>query len=70
MTDETLKDRGKLLRYFEVLKSMELEAFAMYKKALPGLPGGVDSDILSGIMRDEQRHADIVQKIIDLLQTA
>lgn len=63
------EDRRKLVRYFEVLKSMELEAYTMYEKALPGLPSGVDSDILSGIMRDEQRHAGIAQKIIDLLQT-
>lgn len=67
MTEETIKDRSKLIRYFVVLKSMEVEAYAMYQKALPGLVDGADHDVLAGIMHDELRHADMVQQIIDLL---
>lgn len=48
---------------------MELDAYAMYQKALPSISQSTDRDILSSIIKDEQRHADIAQQIIDLLKS-
>lgn len=63
------EDLQKLIRRFSVLKGMELEAYATYAKALPNIPNNEDSELLALMMRDEQRHAEIAQEIIDLLQS-
>ena len=57
-----------VLRNFVELKSLEREAYNLYKKILPAITDPADQKKLEIIMADELRHENMVQGIIDLIQ--
>lgn len=64
------ESKEKLIREFEELKSLELEAAHLYKNLLPLITDSTDAAVLTGIVKDEHRHADIAQEIIDIIKSA
>jgi rubrerythrin len=63
------KDREKLLRYFQQMKGLEESARDYYLKVSrdPLLKDQETKDTFETISREEQGHADIMAKIISLI---
>lgn len=59
-----------LLNSFMELKNMETRAAKLYESILPDVTDPKDQEILKGIIKDEYRHEQIAQEIIDLLKDA
>ncbi|MFA5106989.1 MAG: hypothetical protein WC497_01530 [Patescibacteria group bacterium] len=60
--------RTTLIREFAELKEMELNAGGLYQSILPSISDPADLKILEGIIADENRHAAMVQGIINILE--
>ncbi len=69
-TDSQPKDH--ILREFETMKSFELSAHDLYNRiaASPKVEPQKIKTAFASMAADEQRHADLVQEIIDLLRHA
>jgi rubrerythrin len=69
-TDSQPKDH--ILREFETMKSFELSARDLYTRiaASPKVEVQKVKTAFASMAADEQRHADLVQEIIDLLHHA
>ena len=65
MEDQSHKS---IIDVFEELKSMELEANRLYQVCMESITDNEDIDILRGIMQDEEKHAKMAQKIIDIIE--
>ncbi|MFA6198168.1 MAG: ferritin-like domain-containing protein [Patescibacteria group bacterium] len=59
----------KLYRDFNELKGMERQAYTLYRGLVPLISDPVDRKYVEGIMADELRHEQMVQEILDLLET-
>ena len=61
-------DKEKIISEFKMMKEMELSARDLYAK-IAGLPD-VEQQVkitFATMAKDEQRHADLVQKIINIV---
>ena len=65
-------NKKKLLSDFEMMKDFELSARDLYVKiaSSPDVGEQQIKDTFANIAQDEQRHADIVQKIINIITNA
>lgn len=66
------QDKDKIIGEFETMKSFEASARDLYMR-ISSDPGVEDERIKNTfriIAKDEQRHADIVQKIINIVSNA
>ena len=63
------RNKKKLIGEFEMMKDFELTAKDLYVKiaASPDVEQQQIKDTFAKIAEDEQRHADIVQKIINII---
>jgi rubrerythrin len=63
------RNKKKLIGEFEMMKDFELTAKDLYIKIVssPDVEQQQIKDIFAKIAEDEQRHADIVQKIINII---
>jgi rubrerythrin len=63
------RNKKKLIGEFEMMKDFELTAKDLYIKiaSSPDVEQQQIKDIFAKIAEDEQRHADIVQKIINIV---
>jgi rubrerythrin len=59
----------KILDDSQEIKIMEIEAQFIYKELLPSITDERDREMLQGIIKDEERHEQIAQQMIDLLKT-
>jgi rubrerythrin len=65
-------DRSKIVSEFEMMKSFELSAHNLYTQIArdPRIRAPRLKDAFLRLAKDEQRHAEIVQEIIDLIEQA
>ncbi len=66
------QDKDKIISEFEMMKSFEASARDLYVK-ISSDPGVVNQRIkntFAKIAEDEQRHAELVQKIIDIVNVS
>jgi rubrerythrin len=63
------QNKKKLIGEFEMMRDFELTAKNLYVKiaASPDVEQQQIKDIFAKVAEDEQRHADIVQKIINII---
>lgn len=63
------QNKKKIIREFQMMKGFELSAKDLYIKIAtsPDVREQQIKDTFATIAEDEQRHADIVQKIIDIV---
>lgn len=68
MTRIRNRNKEKIISEFEMMKDFELTVKALYIKIVssPDVKDRKIKDIFTKIADDEQRHADIVQKIINI----
>jgi len=66
------QDKDKIISEFETMKSFETSARDLYIKISsdPGVEDRHIKNVFAKIAEDEQRHADLVQKIIDIVNTS
>ena len=66
------QDRDKIISEFETMKSFEASTRDLYIKISsdPGVEDRHIKDVFGKIAEDEQRHIELVQKIIDLVHDA
>ncbi|MHC4543575.1 MAG: ferritin family protein [Planctomycetota bacterium] len=66
------QDKDKIISEFETMKSFEESTRDLYLKISsdPNVEDQHIKDIFGKIAEDEQRHADIVQKIINIVNNA
>ncbi|MFZ0034555.1 MAG: ferritin family protein [Sedimentisphaerales bacterium] len=66
------RNKEKIISEFEMMKDLELGAKSLYIKiaASPDVKEQRIKDIFAKIAEEEQRHADIVQKIINIATSA
>jgi rubrerythrin len=66
------RNKKKIIGEFEMMKDFELSAKDLYIKiaASPDVKQQQIKDTFTKIAEDEQRHAEIVQKIIDIVTNA
>lgn len=64
--------KQEVIRDFELMKSFELSARDLYAKIAsdPRVKEQAVKDVFNKISQDEQRHAGIVQEIMDLVNRA
>jgi hypothetical protein len=72
MTGIKNQNKEKIISEFEMMKDFELTVKALYIKIVgsPDVKEQRIKDIFAKIADDEQRHADIVQKIINIATNA
>jgi rubrerythrin len=64
-------DKSKILREFETMKLLELSARDLYGQAAARDVGPQKiRTAFTSLAADEQRHADLVQEIIDIVNNA
>ncbi len=66
------RDKDKIISEFEMMKSFEVSARDLYVRISsdPGVENQRIKDTFAKIAEDEQRHADLVQKIIDIVNAS
>ncbi len=66
------RNKEKIISEFEMMKEFELSVKALYIKIInsPDVKEQKIKDILTKIADDEQRHSELVQKIIDIATDA
>jgi len=72
MAQTSNPDKGEIIREFETMKSLELSARDLYTQiaaASDTEPQKVKAAFTS-LAADEQRHADLVQEIINIVNNA
>ena len=69
MTKITNQNKKKIISEFEMMKNFELTAKDLYIKIAtsPDVKEQQIKDTFAAMAQDEQRHADIVQKIINIV---
>jgi rubrerythrin len=69
-TDSLTKD--EIIREFETMKSIELSAHEVYQDIATDRTLGPEKvkTVFKSLAADEQRHADLVQEIIDIVSNA
>lgn len=72
MTEIRNQNKEKIISEFEMMKDFELTARDVYIRITksPDVKEQQIKDIFAKIAEDEQRHADIVQKIINIATNA
>ncbi len=72
MATITNQNKEKIISEFEMMKDFELSTRGLYIEIVgsPDVENQKVKDIFSKIADDEQRHADIVQKIINIATNA
>lgn len=72
MTGIRNQNKEKIISDFEMMKDFELTAKDLYIRITksPDVKDRKIKDIFAAIAEDEQRHADIVQKIINIATNA
>jgi Mn-containing catalase len=72
MTKITNHDKEKIISEFEMMKEFELSVKALYIKIVssPDVKDQKIKDIFIKIADDEQRHSELVQKIINIATDA
>jgi rubrerythrin len=72
MTKIRNRNKEKIISEFEMMKDFELTARNLYIKITksPDVKDQKIKDIFAKIAEDEQRHADLVQKIINIATNA
>ena len=70
MTETGKQTKDKIIGEFETMKSFELTAKNLYARiaADPDLRQKKVKDAFASLAKDEQRHAEIVQEIIDIIR--
>ena len=66
------QDKDKIIGEFETMKSFEASARDLYIRISsdPGVEDRNIKNVFAKIAEDEQKHADIVQKIINIVSNA
>ena len=66
------QDKDKIIGEFQTMKSFEESARDLYLKisSEPSIQDQNIKDVFARIAQDEQRHAEIVQKIINIVTNA
>ena len=66
------QDKDKIITEFQTMKSFEESARDLYLKisSEPSIRDQNIKDVFARIAQDEQRHAEIVQKIINIVTNA
>ena len=66
------QDKKKIIRELEVMKGYELSAKDFYTRVYsdPNVEEQQVKEAFKSIAEDEQRHAEVVQEIIDLVNNA
>jgi hypothetical protein len=72
MTKMENRNKDKIISEFEMMKEFELSVRDLYIRIInsPDVKDQKIKGIFAKIADDEQRHSDIVQKIIDITSTA
>lgn len=72
MAKITQKDKDKIIGEFETMKSFEESTRDLYLKisSEPAVEDRNIKDVFGKIAEDEQRHAEIVQKIINIVSNS
>ena len=72
MVKITQQDKDKIITEFETMKSFEESTRDLYIRisSEPSIEDQNIKDVFGKIADDEQRHADIVQKIINIVRNA
>jgi hypothetical protein len=72
MTEIKDQNREKILSEFEMMREFELSTRDLYIKIInsPDVKDQKIKDIFTKIAADEQRHSQLVQKIIDITNNA
>ncbi|NIP25070.1 MAG: hypothetical protein GWN67_14870 [Phycisphaerae bacterium] len=72
MAKITQQDKDKIIGEFETMKSFEESARDLYLKisSEPSVENQRIKNTFAVIAKDEQRHAEIVQKIINIISNA
>jgi rubrerythrin len=72
MTKMTNQDKEKIISEFEMMKEFELSVKDLYLRIInsPDVKDQKIKDIFAKIADDEQRHSELVQKIIDIAANA
>ena len=66
------RDKGKIIEEFETMKSFELSARELYDRIARDDRTGEPKvrDAFTKLAEDEQRHAELVQEIINIVSNA
>jgi rubrerythrin len=66
------QDKGKIISELETMKELEISARDLYRKISsdPGVEDRRIKNVFGKIAEDEQQHAGLVQKIIDIIKTS
>ena len=66
------QDKDKIISEFETMKSFEVSARDLYVRisSEPSIEDQNIKDVFGRIAKDEQRHADLVQKIINIVNAS
>ena len=72
MAEKAERDKEKIISEFEMMKDFELTAKELYIKIVnsPDVKGQDIKDIFAKMAEDEQRHAELVQEIINIAANA
>jgi len=72
MAKTSEQNKKKIIREFQTMKDFELSVKDLYTKIVnsPDVKEQQIKDTFTKIAEDEQRHADIVQKIINIVTNA
>lgn len=62
------EEREQLVQRFRELRALENDAYRLYKSLLPLINVAADKQLVEGIMRDEQRHAEMAERIMQLIE--
>ena len=66
------QDKDKIISEFETMKDLEISARDLYVKisSEPGVKDWHIKNVFAEIAEDEQQHADLVEKIIDIINAS
>jgi rubrerythrin len=66
------QDKDKIISEFETMKDLETSARDLYVRisSAPGVKDRHIKNVFAEIAEDEQQHADLVEKIIDIVNVS